>query len=79
MFIRNIITVLAVLLTSIILPANSFSRGSSQPLAAYFADSLWHFVDTGGRLMFEPVKLVDAAGYSEGFFRCLKKTDESLR
>ncbi len=29
--------------------------------------------------MFEPMKLADAAGYSEGFFRCRKKTNEGLR
>jgi hypothetical protein len=41
----------------------------SKPLAAYKIDSLWYFVDSDGKSMFNPLKLVYVAGYSEGFYK----------
>ncbi len=40
-----------------------------EPLIAYLSDSLWYFLDSEGKMMFEPKKIEDVLGYSEGYFR----------
>lgn len=42
---------------------------NSKPLVAYLKDGKWYFLDTSGKLLFEPLELLDVLGYSEGFFR----------
>ncbi len=40
---------------------------NSKPLVAYLKDGKWYFLDTSGKLLFEPLELLDVLGYSEGF------------
>lgn len=40
-----------------------------KPLVAYLKDGKWHFLDYNGKLLFEPIELLDVLGYNEGYFR----------
>lgn len=57
----------------IVLSINSRAESiyrESEPLVAFQgSDSLWHFLDHLGKELFKPKKIIDVAGYSEGFFR----------
>ena len=48
-----------------------------QPLAAYKIDSLWYIIDTEGRAMFNPIKLVYVAGYTENFYKIYLEADSA--
>ncbi|GAB5465282.1 MAG: WG repeat-containing protein [Candidatus Kapaibacteriales bacterium] len=53
------------------------SKGK-EPLVAYLKDGKWHFLDTDGDLMMEPMPLVNFFGYSERLFaaKAYKSKDE---
>lgn len=66
-------------ITVILLIAGFATAANSQlprkPLAAYLADSLWHFIDYSGKDLFPPMELIEVSSYSDGLFRALKKTE----
>lgn len=57
-----------VLSNSTIAQADSNPADNYKPLAAYKADSLWHFVDYKGKELFSAIKLHNVMGYSDGMF-----------
>lgn len=50
-----------------------------QPLLAYSKDGLWHFIDVQGKELFEPKKIEDVLGFSEGLIRILVKENDMPR
>lgn len=64
------------ILVFVLLSISSSAGEARKPLAAYLSDSLWHFIDYNGELLFPPMELIEVASYSEGLFRVLKKTDD---
>lgn len=52
---------------------------SSEPLAAYYLDEKWHFIDEDGKELFEPIKVTQYGGYSEGLIRVQMLYEDELR
>ncbi len=48
------------------------NNNTNTPLAAYKTGDEWHFIDSNGKEIFPPQKLLDVGGYSEGFYRVRK-------
>lgn len=60
----------------------AFSKNTidDKPLAAYMdKDSIWHVIDYDGKDIFEPVFLLDVAGYSENLLRVKTVIGKKIR
>lgn len=51
----------------------------NEPLVAYKADSVWHFLNHLGKPVFTPKKLEDVGGYSENFIRVMRTYQNKKR
>ncbi len=55
-------------------------KAEEKPLAAYLAqDSIWHFIDYSGKEIFDPVFIIEVAGYSEEVFRVQTVVHDTIR
>lgn len=72
-------TILKILSGTIIYFLSFFFCYASEPLAAYQINNLWHFIDSDGKEMFPPLRVIDVLGYSEGLILTGEKISGQAR